>query len=129
MTRFLEVHHHSGCHERRKCHMCTIPSYFINVHVSGYWSHIFVNFVFKLLINLSATTNFFSLCAEYISISLFSNHDFIDQLQTSLPLSTNILFNLRLGSSKNLELVSYCHTFSVFGSNKTCISTKNIGDI
>ena len=35
---------------------------------------------FKVLINLSTTTDFPSLCVEYISISLSCNHDFIDLL-------------------------------------------------
>ena len=37
-------------------------------------------FFFKVLINLSATTDFSSLCVEYISISLSCNHDFTDLL-------------------------------------------------
>ena len=35
---------------------------------------------FKVLINLSATTNFSSLFVEYISIAFFSNNRFIDLL-------------------------------------------------
>ena len=50
--------------------------------------------------NLSVTTDFLLLCPEYISIAFFSSHDFIDLLQNSLPLSTHILFDLRLDSSK-----------------------------
>ena len=49
--------------------------------------------------NLSATTNFPSQCGEYISISLSCNPDFIDLLKNSFPLSTLILFGLRLNSS------------------------------
>ena len=44
--------------------------------------------------NLSAAIDFLSLCVEYISISPFSGHDFIDLLQNSLPLSTHILFGV-----------------------------------
>ena len=33
-----------------------------------------------VLINLSSTTDFPSFCIEYISISFFSNHDFIELL-------------------------------------------------
>ena len=54
----------------------------------------------KVLINLSATIDFPLLCAEYISISLFSDHEFIDLLQNLLPLSSHILFGLRFDSSK-----------------------------
>ena len=50
--------------------------------------------------NISATTDFLSLCVEYISISFFSSHDIIDLLSNSLSLSTNILFGLRFDSSK-----------------------------
>ena len=41
----------------------------------------FVNLLFKVVTNLSATTDFPSLCVEYISLSYFSNHDFIDLLK------------------------------------------------
>ena len=41
---------------------------------------------FKILINLWATTDFPLLCIEYIYIAFF-NHDFIDLLKTSMPLS------------------------------------------
>ena len=44
--------------------------------------------------NLSAAIDFLSLCVEYISISPFSGHDFIDLLQNSLPLATHILFGV-----------------------------------
>ena len=40
------------------------------------------------------------LCVEYISTTFFSSHDLIDLLQNSQPLSTNILFGLRLDSLK-----------------------------
>ena len=58
-----------------------------------------INFV-RVLINLSATTDFPLLCVECISISLSSNHDFIDLLLNSLPLSTHSLLGLQLDSSK-----------------------------
>ena len=51
---------------------------------------------FKILINLSATTDFTSLCIEYISVWLSCNHDFTDLLKNLLHLSTGILFGLRL---------------------------------
>ena len=50
--------------------------------------------------NLSATTGFSSLYVQYISTEYFSSYGFIDLLQNSLPLSTHILFGLRLDSSK-----------------------------
>ena len=53
--------------------------YFINTHFLKLKSCIY-KFVFKVLINLSATTDSPSLCAEYISVSFFSNYDFIDLL-------------------------------------------------
>ena len=37
-------------------------------------------FSFMVLMNLSATTDFPSLCTEYISISFFYNHDLIELL-------------------------------------------------
>ena len=43
-----------------------------------------------------------SLRVEYISMSLYCNHGFTDLLQNSFPLSTHILFVLRLDSSKTL---------------------------
>ena len=52
--------------------------------------------LFKVLINLSATTDLTSLFVEYISIAFLYTHDFIDLLKNSLPLSTHILFGLRL---------------------------------
>ena len=36
--------------------------------------------LFKVLINVSATTDFLSLCVEYISILLSCSHDFTDLL-------------------------------------------------
>ena len=48
--------------------------------------------------NVSAITNFPSLCVEYISISFFSSHNFIDLLYNSLPLSFHILFGLQFES-------------------------------
>ena len=55
---------------------------------------------FKVLIHLSAATDFPSLCVAYTSISFFPSHDFIHLLKNSLPLSTHILFDLRLDSYK-----------------------------
>ena len=57
---------------------------------------------FKVLINLSATTKFYSLCLELHFYEFFFNHDFIDLLWRSLPLSTHVLFCLPLDSFKNL---------------------------
>ena len=51
--------------------------------------------------NLSETTDFTSLYVEYIFIPFFSNHDFIDLLLNSLPLSTHILFGFPLDSFKS----------------------------
>ena len=48
----------------------------------------------------TTTTDFPSLYAEYISSTFFSNHDFIDLLKNSLPLSINILFGFLLDSFK-----------------------------
>ena len=50
--------------------------------------------------NCSAATDFPSLCVEYIPISVFSSHDFINLLKNSLPLSTHSLFGLWLDSFK-----------------------------
>ena len=51
--------------------------------------------------NLSAVTDFPSLLIDYISISFYYNHDFIDLLQNSLPLFTHNLINpLQLDPSK-----------------------------
>ena len=47
-------------------------------------------FFFKVLTNLSATTDFSSLCVESIFMSLSCNHDFIDFMHHSLPLSLNM---------------------------------------
>ena len=58
---------------------------------------------FKVLINLTAKTDFLSLCVEYISISLSFNHDFIDGLQNSLHLSTYILSGVSQTHSKLFE--------------------------
>ena len=54
----------------------------------------------KALLNLSATTDFPSLCVEYISMSFLTSHDFIDLLWNLLPLSTHILFGLGFYSCK-----------------------------
>ena len=60
---------------------------------------VFINyFIFKALINLSVTTVVPSLRVEYISISISCNHNFIDLLQISRPLSTHALFGLQLDS-------------------------------
>ena len=56
--------------------------------------------LFKILINLLATTDYPSLCLEYMSISFFSSFDFIDLLLNSLLLFTSTLFGLRLNSFK-----------------------------
>ena len=63
---------------------------------------IFIGFVFKVLINLSVTTDFPSLYVECISILLSCNLNFTDLLKNALPLSIHILFGLRLDSSKNV---------------------------
>ena len=57
--------------------------------------------VLRVLINLSAATNFPSLCIEYVSISLSFNHFLKEILSNSLPLSTYILFGIVLDSFKN----------------------------
>ena len=44
--------------------------------------------LFNILITVSTTTDFLSLCAEWISISLSCSHDLTDLLQNSLPLLT-----------------------------------------
>ena len=58
---------------------------------------------FKVLINISATSDFPSLCVQYISVSLSCNHDFIDLLQNALPLSTHIMFGFQLDSTESFE--------------------------
>ena len=75
-------------------------------------SHIFINFGSKFLPNLSETTDFPSLCVEYISVSLFCNQNFIDLLPNLLPLSTHILLGLRPDSSMILQKAF--DTFSSF---------------
>ena len=52
--------------------------------------------------NLPAITDFPSLCAEYVSISLFCKNHFIDLLSNSLPLlfTTHILCGLHFDLSK-----------------------------
>ena len=40
-------------------------------------SHLIYQCIYKVLINLSATTDFSLLCAEYISVAFFSSRDFI----------------------------------------------------
>ena len=64
--------------------------------------------LFKVLINLSATTYLSILFIEYISISLSCNHDFTNLLQNSLPQSTNILFGLQSDLSK-----IFCNTLLI----------------
>ena len=67
---------------------------FINMHTFWYWTHKFVDFIIQCS-NRFFSTNWASF--EYtkcISISISCNHDFIDLLQASLPLSTHILFRL-----------------------------------
>ena len=46
--------------------------------------------------NLSAKTDFPSLCAQYISMLFFYSHDFIDLLSDSQPLCTHILFGFAI---------------------------------
>ena len=90
--------------------------------------------------NLSATTDFVSLCVKYIYIALFSNH----LLQNSLPLSTHILFGLyhldlryvydvfdrtwRFDSSKNvwktLEILSFKGTIYAYFLKISIIHNK-----
>ena len=60
---------------------------FINCHLIDQYTHFFDTEViylqillFKVLMNLSATADFPSLCVEYISIPLSCNHDFNDLL-------------------------------------------------
>ena len=64
--------------------------------------------------NLSATTDFPSLCNEYISLSFFSNHNLIDLLKNSLSLSTHILFGLRFDSSSVILIPLLSYNFSPF---------------
>ena len=68
---------------------------FINIHIFWYWSHMLIILFFKVLINLSTTTDFPSLCVKYISIAFFYGHDFIDLLQKSLSVSSHPLLGLR----------------------------------
>ena len=70
-------------------------NYVIYIHIFRYWSHIFINLFFRVLTNLSVTTDFPSLCVEYISMSFFSSHNFIYLLENPLSLSTHILFSLK----------------------------------
>ena len=51
---------------------------------------------FKVSMNLLAKTDLLSLCIEHNSIAIFCNHDFIDILSNSVPLSTHILFDFLL---------------------------------
>ena len=82
---------------------------------------------YNVLINLVATTDFSSLCVEYISISFFSNYDFIDLLQNSLPLSTRILFRLWSDSFKMFwKALAILILFFIFPSNGPCIFAINI---
>ena len=81
------------------CDMLYIVVCQLNCHYTDFFGAEVINFV-RVLINLSATTYFPLLCVECISISLSSNHDFIDLLLNSLPLSTHSLLGLQLDSSK-----------------------------
>ena len=54
------------------------------------------------LINLSAITDFPSLCVEHISILLSCNHFLKELLKNLLPLSTHILLGFLLDSFKTL---------------------------
>ena len=74
----------------------------MNINVFWYSSHVFIDLFFKVVMNLSATTDFCLLCVECISISCFSTHEFLDLLQNLLPLSIHILFGLQFDSSKIL---------------------------
>ena len=47
---------------------------------------------YKVLINLSATTDFSSFCIEHIALLLSCKDDVIGLLQNPLSLSTHILF-------------------------------------
>ena len=51
--------------------------------------------LFKVVINFSATTDFPSLCVEYIFTLLLYCHNFNDLSYNSLPLSNHVLFSLR----------------------------------
>ena len=64
-------------------------------------SHNYKFLFFQILIKVSAIKDFPSLCVEYTSVAFFSNHDFIDLFQNSLPLSAHFLFALRLKSYKS----------------------------
>ena len=69
-------------------------------YIFWHWSDVFENLLFNVLMNLSVTKSFNSLCFEHISTTLSYNHDFIDSLHNLLTLSTHILFGLQLYSFK-----------------------------
>ena len=85
------------CYDMYCCiHLIYLKYLFFDIEVIYIFKILFLN----VLINLSAAAYFPSLCVEYISVSLSNNHDFIDLLQISLPLSAHILISLRLDSFK-----------------------------
>ena len=58
--------------------ICTIVSSYLSIYTFFETEVIYLQIsVFKVLAKLLATTNFPSLCIEYISILLSCNHDFI----------------------------------------------------
>ena len=69
------------------CEICifVFMNYFMQ-HINGHtsWCQSCILF-FKVLINLSATTDFILLCFEYISVSLSCNYDFNDLFKTHHP--------------------------------------------
>ena len=100
-------------------------------HLIYQYKHfLFINLFFKILINLSATTDFFSLSVEYISMLLFCKNDFTDLLYNSLSLSTYILFGLQLDSwilrifLKRLILIDWF--FITIGNCNPFLSLKGI---
>ena len=88
-------------------------------------THSYILF-FKVLMNLSATTGFPSLCTEHIFIAFFfAGHDFIDLLLNSLPLSMQILFGLWLDIIKIFWIaLVIVITFFVFQRSNPSIFTK-----
>ena len=78
---------------------------------------------FKVLINLSAATDFPSLCVDCTSISLSCNHNFIDLLQNLLPLSTHILLGLHMALLKTFRkaLVTAITFLSFKGTTHACL--------
>ena len=92
--------------------------------------------LYFIYFNLLATTDFFSLSVEYISVLWSCNQDFIDMLQNSLPLSTHILFGLRPDLSnifwKKLLKISRIHNkkrIPLLNLLINCISVKSAPQI